>query len=258
MVIAKVYDEYLYESDIREILPDYYTKEDSIAIVENYIKQWCNKAVILNKAKKNIEAADYDKKLNEYKNSLIIYEYERTLVDQLLDTIVSEKEVQEYYEAYPDNFILKDNILRIIYVKLHIDSKSVDRLKKIIFKTNITEEDIVELQKMVNHSAINYSLDADKWIPFNELQREIPIETYNEKLFLQNNKNITLEDNDFIYLARVLDYKIKESISPLNFEEEKIKEIILNKRKVEILNNMHTQLHRDAELNNEIIIYTNE
>ena len=254
-MIAKVYDEILYESEIRDLLPVNYTTEDSISIVENYAKQWANKAVILNKAKKNIEVFDFNKRLNDYKNSLIIYEYERMLVEQLLDTVVTIKEIKNYYETYPDNFILKDNILKIVYVKLSKNSKTITQFKKIIFKSTILDEDIVELQRIASYSAVNYFLDIEKWIPFYELQREIPIETYNEKLFLQNNKHITIEDNNFIYLARVLDYKIKESISPLNFEEEKIKEIILNKRKVEIINNMHTQLQKEAELNNEIIIY---
>ena len=254
-IIAKVYDEYLYESDIRSILPEVYTSSDSADIVDSYIKQWVNDAVILIKAKKNIDSIDFEKKLNDYKNSLIIYEYERQLVNQLLDTAISYKEIVNYYNTYPDNFRLKDNILKVVYVKLEKDSKVVDRVKKLVLKSEITDENIVEIENIASYSAVDYFIDKDKWIIFSELQRVIPIETYNEKLFLQNNKNITIEDREYIYIARIIDFKIKESISPLNFEKERIKTILLNKKKVEIINNMHTQLQKEAELNNEIVIY---
>jgi hypothetical protein len=50
-------------------------------------------------------------------------------------------------------------------------------------------------------------------------------------------------------------YKSKESISPLNFEIENIRTILLNKRKAELLKRMEEDLISDAVKRNKYEIY---
>ena len=53
--IARVYDVYLYEEDLKEILPENYSKEDSMLLVSNYINSWAQDQLLLQKAEINLD-----------------------------------------------------------------------------------------------------------------------------------------------------------------------------------------------------------
>ena len=92
--LAKVYDNYLYEKDIEGLVPEGLSSSDSLSFVQNYIKQWVESQIILNKAKKNIDD-DFTRQLEDYKNSLILNSYEAKIVNQLIDTNVSQQEIEK-------------------------------------------------------------------------------------------------------------------------------------------------------------------
>ena len=115
--LLRVFDNYLYPSDIKGLVSGNVSAEDSIAIIDNYINQWILQMVVLDKAENNINKR-FEKELQDYKNSLITYEYEQSIVKQLLDTNVGDNEIQQYYERNKENFTLKNNIVRMVYVKI--------------------------------------------------------------------------------------------------------------------------------------------
>ena len=94
-VVARVYDSELHQGDLQGLVPAGLAPEDSAVIVNNYVEQWIRQAVILEKAKRNVDN-DFARELQEYRNNLLVYAYERQIVDQLLDTTVSEAQVEEY------------------------------------------------------------------------------------------------------------------------------------------------------------------
>ncbi len=250
--LLRVFDNYLYPSDIEGLVKGNVSKEDSIAIVENYISQWIQQMVVLDKAKNNITKS-FDKELQSYKNSLITYEYEQTMIKQLLDTSVSDTEIQQYYEANKENFVLKNNIVRMIYVRIDKNSPSMSKIKKLMFESEeITDGVLVNIQKLASIHANEYFFDTQVWVPFSDFQRIVPIETYNEEMYIKQNRNIFITGDTTSYMARILDFKIVDDISPLSFEYSNIKNIILNKRKIAIIDKMQQDLLRAAELENDI------
>ena len=102
-------DEYLYESDIVGLVPENTSIHDSIVLVRNYINNWVQTQLMVQQAKKNlvIQQLDLDKQLENYRNSLIIYHYETELIRQKLDTVVSEQQVETYYNSHLGDFELK-------------------------------------------------------------------------------------------------------------------------------------------------------
>ena len=245
--LLRVFDNYLYPSDIEGLVKGNVSKEDSIAIVENYISQWIQQMVVLDKAKNNITKS-FDKELQSYKNSLITYEYEQTMIKQLLDTSVSDTEIQQYYEANKENFVLKNNIVRMIYVRIDKNSPSMSMFES----EEITDGVLVNIQKLASIHANEYFFDTQVWVPFSDFQRIVPIETYNEEMYIKQNRNIFITGDTTSYMARILDFKIVDDISPLSFEYSNIKNIILNKRKIAIIDKMQQDLLRAAELENDI------
>ena len=251
--LVRVFNYYLYPSDIEGALGNNISKEDSIAFINNYIEQWIQQMVVLEKAQNNI-TKNFDKELKNYKNSLLTYEYEQKIVEQLLDTNVSEDEIVKYYEANKANFLLKNNIVRMLYIKVPKTSLALGKIKNLMFTggREVSDKQIVELQKLASMHAQEYFFDTQVWIPFSDFQRMIPVETYNEEMYMQNNKNITIVSDTMAYIARILEFKVIDDVSPLSFEYSNIKNILLTKRKIAIIEKMQLDLLRTAELGNNI------
>ncbi len=253
-VVARAYGNYLREADLQGLLQPGMTKEDSVAVVNNYINQWLQQQVVLHKAEKNV-AANFQEQLQNYKNNLLTYEYERQVIAQLLDTNVSNEEIQQYYDSHRDDFLLKSNIVRAIYVKVNAASPSVARLKKLMSKKKLDDNDMQDLQHIAASHGVDYYFEEDTWMPFQKLQTMVPVETYNEVAFLKNNSKITISDSLWMYVVHILDYKVVDETSPLEYEYDHIRTVILNSRKIDIIENMQRDLLEKAELNDDIERY---
>ena len=252
--LARVFDKYLYEDDIQDIVPAGTAPDDSAAIVANYIQQWIQEMVVLEKAENNI-SDNFEKELQNYKNSLITYNYERLIVEQQLDTNVADTAIQNYYNKHRETFTLKNNILRTVYVKMPAKSKNVQKIRTILSGNDLSDKKIVELERLAANEATAYNFDQSAWITFFDFQHIIPVKTYNEEFYLKNIKNIYFTDNENAYIAKILDSKVADELSPIDFEYQNIKNIILNQRKVEIVDKMRSNLREKAEADKEIEIF---
>ena len=254
-MLARVNDEYLYESDLKGIFTPMMVQKDSLAITKSFIENWVRQKLIIHQAEKNLsnEQMDFSRQLENYKNSLIIYEYENALVRQKLDTLITDEEIQNYYDGNQQNFLLKDNIIQIQYVKLPLKTGNLKQFKKLLSSNN--QEDKNTLSDLCEKQAADYFLDDQNWLLFNDLLKQIPIKTYNQEDFLKNHRDLEYQDSLFVYLVRFKDFKIKESVSPLSFEKQRIRDIIINKRKIDLINRMQDDLYSNARKKNIIEIY---
>lgn len=254
-IIATVYTYNLYESDLAGVVPPGLTTEDSTRRAENFINSWVREMLLLSKAESNLPANDpeMEKKLRDYRNSLIIYAYETELVQQKLDTVVTNEEIEAYYNDHPNDFQLRDNIVKVVYVKVDQKAPNIPKLKTWVKSDK--PQDREELEKYCRQYATNYYLDDNSWLLFDDLLKEVPIETYNRELFLQNNRFVEVADSSHIYFLNIKGFMTRNSQSPLSFEKENIRSIILNKRKLELIDKMHDDLYNEAVENNSIKIY---
>lgn len=245
-LVAKVYDYELRLDDLAGLVGEGVSAEDSIAIVDNYVDQWVRQKVILAKAEKNVKD-DFSRQMSEYRNSLLTYAYEQQIVSQLLDTNVTDMEIEEYYEVNSEQFLLKNAIVKAVYVAAPKRSSVNSRLKTIVYKHNFRDEDIVEMQSIATRVGGTGSYDGDTWVPFYSLQAVVPVTTYNEGLFLKQNRAIVLADDSLCWYVRILDYKISDDIAPMELQMDNIRAIILNHRKLEIINRLQADLFKEAE-----------
>jgi len=202
------------------------------------------------------ERLDFNQQLEKYKNSLIIYEYQTEFIKQNLDTVVTPEEIEKYYNKHKNDFLLLKNIVRVMYVVTDKDKNLEKKFKELFALPDSVILD--SLEKNGKLYARDYFLDTAVWIPFDNLLKEIPLEVYNKELFLENNKFVNLKTKDEIYLVKLIDFKIKNDVSPLVMEEENIKNIIINKRKIDIVKDMRDKLYRNALKSDKIEIYTYE
>ena len=253
-LVAAVYGRELHQSALEGLVGEGVSREDSIAIVSNYVEQWIRQNVILTKAEKNI-GDDFERQLREYKNSLLIYAYEQQIINQLLDTNITEQQIAEYYEQHKDDFRLKNAIVKAVYVTVPSKSPAVAKLKSIIGTHNFGDREIMELESVASRNGLTGYYDIGTWIPFYTLQGVVPIITYNENLYLKQNHSIVLHDEENTYLVRIVDYKVGDETSPLELQRDNIRSILLNHRKIEILNRLQTDLLDEAEKGDNVKRY---
>jgi hypothetical protein len=250
--IARVYDSYLYQSELKGVVPYGASKKDSASLVEEFINTWTKKQLVLKKAESNLtdEQKDVEKQLQDYRASLIIFSYERELVRQKLDTVVSDLEIEKYYTSNPANFELKNNIIRLRYVKIPIKTPNKDKVKT-WFKGS-SSADRNKLEQYCKLYAVNYLLDDTNWLLYEDVLKEIPLNNYPVEQLKNGNKSFELDDNEYHYIINVTGFMVKESSAPLSFEKESIRNRILNKRKIQLVQKMQIDAYNDA-LNNKDI-----
>ena len=245
----------MYKTELAEIIPKGTSFEDSVSMATSYINNWVRQTLIYHKAESNLreEQKYFNQKLEDYRRSLIIFTYERELIDQILDTVVTQEQIASYYEQNKQNFELKDNIIKVRYIK--VDKKAPDIKKVAEWYKSSKKEDLAALENYAYQFAQNFYLDENTWLLFDDLLKEIPIDTYNKEEFLKNNRFVEVEDSLSYYFVNIRGFRIKNSISPLNFEMENIRNIIINKRKVQLISKMKNDIYEEALQNKDIEIY---
>lgn len=244
-VVASVYGYELHESDLEGLVGEGVAHDDSVAIVDNYVDQWIRQTVMLAKAEKNV-TADFSRQLKEYRNSMLIHAYEQQIVNQLLDTTVSEGQIEEYYANHRDEFLLKSSIVKAVYVVAPRKTVADGKLRSLMGRSDFAVEDIADLEALASRHGLRGYYDADVWMPFYTLQASVPIITYNENLYLKQNRYITLHDDSLNYYVRVLDYKVSDETAPLELQRDNIRAIIVNHRKTALLGKLQADLLAEA------------
>ena len=258
VVVAECYGKYLYESDLKGIVPEHATVIDSIHRVNAFIDSWVKRQVLLHQAENNLSAADLDfsKQLEDYRNSLVIYTYETQLIRQKLDTIVSEAEIEAYYEENKDNFQVRSTLVKAAYVILEEDCKQKDQFHKLL-----SNRDTLMLQNidmLANDHAVKCYLDVDEWIRLDELTKVVPIEIYNTESFLKKNKYVRFDWNDLTCMVRFEDYLLEKSVMPMELVRDNIKEILLIRRKTELIERMKEAIYEEAKRKHGFEVYVGQ
>jgi hypothetical protein len=244
--IARVYEKYLYSEELNGLIPSGTSSKDSIEISRTYINNWIRQELLLHQAESNLnsEQMDFEKQVEQYRNSLIIFQYESELVRQKLDTIVSMQEIEEYYKKNEANFQLHENILRTVYLSVSKSSTFTSRFRQLIRSNKEADRD--KLTELCQQEAAEFHLDDQTWLSFSEFAAKIPLSVSDQQEFLSKNPYFEVQDSSFRYLVSIKEYKIKESVSPLSFEAGNIRAILLNKRKSEMLTRMEEDLYKAA------------
>lgn len=253
-VVARAYDKYLYKSDLAGLVIEGTSPEDSAFVVQNYINQWVQQMVVLEKAKRNITKT-FDMELQNYKNSLITYEYESLIVAQMLDTNVSDNEIEDYYASNTEAFVLRSNIVKVYYVKISKDAPQVDKLQKLFSQRNLNDKEMTEVERLAAVYGEAFSFSNDYWVTIPQLQSIAPIEITSEEDFLHSTKTISLTDDQYAYFVRILDRKSVNQTAPIDFVRSDIRSFILNRRKMDIIKNMQRDLLKKATEKGEIEIH---
>lgn len=251
--VARAYGEVLLRSELRQVIPMESTPEDSTAMAKRYIDNWLSDRVLLTHAEANLSLAqkDVEAELQAYRRSLIVHAYEQALLDQKLDTTVRAAEVEEFYTANAKNFVLKDDIVRVRWFKVREDDqRTLKRVQDLWRSTDQQSQRELEIWRAQHGVSIFDS--GDQWVDFNTLQRDVPLHTDNATDFLEHNTKVVARDSVSTYFVDLLEHRLRTGTAPMQRVAPEIRAIIINQRKLLLLERMREHLDSNAIANKDV------
>ena len=256
-VIVQYGEHFLTDRDILLVLPSEYTAEDSAKLVKAYVEEWVKKKAIVDKAEANIDELtlkEIDNKMVEYRQDLLINAYNNYLIEKNIKDSVSEKEIQDYFEKHKECYPLRKDI--VLYRAVIVEKKDEARAEK-LFNSG-RDEDFDELMKLVLVAGTPYQDNDTIWHSTEVLAAQYPqLNQGNNLNQLLNRRRIKMSDDLHVTLIRVLSFKPKGSEAPYEFVKPTIKNLLLNKRKLNLLGDLQNQLYKEAINKNQIKINEN-
>lgn len=256
--IARVYETNLYPTDMSGLIPENMASEDSLKFAEKFIDDWIKKQLMIARSQNEVDIneAEIQRKVLDYRYALTRSAYEKKYIIENLNETIVESEVQEYYDLHAEDFILKQNIIRSLFVKIPTEAPKLDEFKRDLKKyPNSNEEDIREYCLQF---ANKHFIEDSAWVDFDELIMGTPLDQIIDKTRILRTRSF-LEDSDdnFVYYLRILEYKMEDEISPLEFVRMDILNIIINKRKITLKRELENKVYEDAAQSNAFEIYSN-
>ena len=258
VAIARAEGAFLYEDDLEGLVPRNISREDSGKLVEKFINDWVKKQLIMSKARQEItvDEAKIERKVEDYRYALVIHEFEKLYVNSHLDLSVPPEEIEAYYAGRQDNFVLRQNIVRCLFVQVPKSAPDLRQVRRNVRAyPNSNKDDIAQYSMQYG---IKTFLDDSIWIDFDEVIAGTPLETVTDKTrFLNNTTYSETSDDDFICFLRIMDYKISNQISPLEFIRNDIENIIISKRKLALKKQLENAIYEEALRENSFEIFDN-
>ena len=251
-IVAIVNTEKLFKKDLKDVLPQNLSEEDSIVLVKSFIQDWAVKQLLLDKAKNNssLETVNQIEALvKDYKESLLINKYKEELVKQQLDTVILEEEIEKYYILNKENFKLNEELIKVKY--LHIDNNILDKEEILTLFKSDDIDDLEELEKK-ELSFKFHQFNDSIWTQLDNILLKLP---FSKEKLLKKTKFIQKQDTIGLYLVAVKDVLPRNSIAPISYIKPTIKQMILHKRKIELIREIEKIIVKDATQNNNFKIY---
>lgn len=244
--VAKVYDEYLYLSELEETVPGGLSPEDSLQVANDHINKWIRNQLLLYQAQQNLSIDDkyLERQIEDYRTSLLIFKYEQSYIEEKLDTFVQDKNIEEYYNQYSSNFILNNNILKGVYVKVPRSAPQTWKARR-LYKSEEPDH-YKELEEYCFNHAEEFDYFEEEWIPLGEVLPKMPNLYMSPENLLRYRKHVEVKDSTYYYFLKISDYRLEGSVTPLEIVKDDIRSILLNKRKIQLIQELEARIYNDA------------
>ncbi|WP_322550250.1 hypothetical protein [Flavobacterium psychraquaticum] len=254
--IARVGKSFLYEDDILNLVPSGTSKKDSIAIVKSFIDNWASKKLLFEASERNISKAkttEFNELIEQYKVDLYTKNYIEDLVVRQIDTLVTDEQIKMYYDNNKQFFNNSSELVKMRYINLVKENPKFVNIKSKF--SSFTKKDRKDLeQQAVNFKS--YAFNDSIWVDINQVFEKLPfVNLENKDRFISNGINFQYPDATTIWLVKVNEVLPKDSPTPLEFLKPTIKQIIVNNRKLELVNTIEKEITNDAINDNKYEIY---
>ena len=254
--VARAFNEVLYRSDIQRILPKEISPEDSIKLTTTFVNNWIKERAELAQAELNLsdQQKDFDERLENYYNSLVIYAYENELVRQKLNTVVTEEEIQDHFLSHQKEFELRQTIVKVRYlIASDLEKEEQKIVKRSFFSDN--ESTMSEIRVICEQQNALYFDGSEQWQILDNVVAQLNLELEGKADDLLVDEKHEFSVGDDLFFLHFVDHKLKDDLAPLSMERDKIKDIIIRRRKVELIETMQHNLLDEALKKGNVEVY---
>ena len=242
-LIARAGENFLYQNQ----LPSFSSEQDSILRYLNYIETWAKEKILydlsltnLSQSKKN----DLDLLVEKYKVDLYINSYKDLIVNSRIDSIVTDQEIESFYNMNIDNFKLNENLLKYRYLKAPSDNINISRIRRYIQRLNESDREFLD---SLNFQFADLKINDTMWFTEREVISSIEfINQKNKSNYMRINRLYELEDDQYTNYFIVKDLLKSGNIPPLSYLYDRIKSNIINQRKLNLIQNINKEILNDA------------
>lgn len=255
--VAEINKVFLYYDEIPpQLIQKGMSSADSSAVLQNYINKWTKRKLLLMKAEENLTPelkTEIASEVEETRTNLLIYQYQRQMMLQKMDTIISDSEMQNYYKINEKSFLLSSNIVKALFIKLPVETPDLEKIKKLA-RSN-SQSDMQQLESYCFQFAEKFDDFNENWIPMSRLSVELREDIQDEESFLKRNSFFETRDSSSVYLISIRDYRLRATLAPFEFVKDDIKRIIWNTRRFEFIQSLENGIYNDALKKNSFKIY---
>jgi hypothetical protein len=254
--VAKAGNVVLYYDEIPDQVRESFSKTDSLVGIQNYINRWARKEFLFQKAEENISEGlknQIETQLYETRINLIVYEYQRQMMLQKMDTLITEKELESYYKGNESHFVLTSNIIKALFIKVPVETPNLYKIRSLSRSNN--QKDFQELESLCYQFAEKFDDFNEKWVTMDRLSLELNDDISDQEAFLKRNTYYETRDSASVYLVTINDYRIRGALAPFEYIREDIKRIILNTRRIEFIQALESGIYDEAIKENGFKIY---
>jgi hypothetical protein len=254
--LAEVGKIILYYDEMPKINQGDKNAADSAALIQNYINKWAKRQLLLKKAEDNLSPAlknEIEKQLEETRSNLVIYQYQRQMILEKLDTVLTDTELENYYSANENSFVLSSDIVKALFIKLPLETPDLNKIR-VLARSN-DQKDLQQLESTCYQFAEKFDDFNEDWVTMDRLSVELPQSIENEENFLKRNTFYETSDSAATYLVSIRDYRLRSSLAPFEYVKDDIKRIIWNTRRFDFIQSLENGIYNEALKQNSFKIY---
>ena len=252
--LAEVGDEVVYLDEALQGMPQGLSGKDSTVYVKQFLKNRVKDLLVYEKAVKNIpQSQELEDLVENYRRSLIVYEYQQHVLDEKMQTEISESEMMDFYKSNSRRFAAERNLVKGIFIKIPKNAPDLEKLKRLYKSSSSESFEKIERYCVQNAGQVEYFYD--KWISFDDIMDNIPYLISNQADFLRTRSTLEVVENDFCYLLYIDDYVLSGNTAPFEYVRNNVKNVMMNSRKTGFIHQFEQNLLNEAEKKNKIKYY---
>ena len=242
-LVSRVGENYLYESEI----PDFSLYEDSLIRKKVFIDSWARENILFDLSLVNLDQKsiiNLDELIERYKRDLYINSYKDILVNSMVDSIISDSEIDEYYDKNLNKFKLNEDLIKFRFVKIPLDNININKIRNGLIRFSSFDKNLID---SLSFQLASYNLNDSLWITKRDFFNQVDFINYeNEKKYVKKGQLISKRDSMYVNLLFIDDILQANSVAPRSYLSDRIKSTIYNNRKILLIRELNKEIINDA------------
>tara|TARA_B100000475_G_scaffold198494_1_gene179158 strand:- start:712 stop:1548 length:837 start_codon:yes stop_codon:yes gene_type:complete len=242
-LVSRVGENYLYESEI----PDFSFYEDSLIRKKVFIDSWARENIFFDLSLVNLDQKliiNLDELVGRYKRDLYINSYKDILINSMVDSIIIDSEIDEYYDKNLNKFKLNEDLIKFRFVKIPLDNININKIRNGLIRFSSFDKNLID---SLSFQLASYNLNDSLWITKRDFFNQVDFINYeNEKKYVKKGQLISKRDSMYVNLLFIDDILQANSVAPRSYLSDRIKSTIYNNRKILLIRELNKEIINDA------------